>query len=74
MSECPHGPNAVHWCRECSLAREAHLRAEIVALRDTLSEIAAGRGRFSLDPLTHASNCISEMITLAQTALGRPVP
>ena len=36
---------------------------------EALKEIAEGKGRYSLDPLTHASNTIEDMKKLATDAL-----
>jgi hypothetical protein len=49
----------------CRLARE---KSEL--LRAALQEIAEGRGTYSRDPLTHASNTIDEMKALALSALS----
>ncbi len=38
---------------------------------ESLKEIAEHKGRFSLDPLTHASNTIEDMTDLALKALGK---
>jgi hypothetical protein len=45
------------------------LRVEIKRLRETLQEISQGYGRYSMDPLTHASNTIDDMKQLAIDAL-----
>lgn len=37
---------------------------------DLLQEITEGKGRFSLDPLEHADNCIADMKGLAEKALA----
>src|SRR5687767_3708649 len=41
---------------------------ELVA---ALERIELGEGRFSRDPLTHASNCVEDMIAIAREALAR---
>ena len=38
---------------------------------ETLKEIAEHKGRFSLDPLTHASNTIEDMTDLALKAIAK---
>ncbi len=45
------------------------VKAENEKLREALIQIAKGEGRFSRDPLTHASNTIEDMKALADTAL-----
>jgi len=39
-------------------------------LVETLTEISKGMGKFSIDPLTHASNTIDDMKGLANDALN----
>jgi hypothetical protein len=39
-------------------------------LRDGLEQIARGEGAYSLDPLTHAGNCIDEMKAKAKDLLA----
>ena len=56
------------------LAERDALRAEVAELREALAEIAKGEGRFSLDPLTHASNTIEDMIAAARAALAKVQP
>ena len=38
-------------------------------MREALEQIAKGEGRYSRDPLTHASNTIEDMTALARAAL-----
>ena len=48
------------------------LRARVEAaerLREALTIIARGEGRYSRDPLTHASNTIEDMVQVATAAL-----
>ena len=40
-------------------------------LLEALKEIAEGKGRFSQDPLTHASNTIEDMIEIAHNAIAK---
>lgn len=42
---------------------------EIRRLRAALTEIAKGEGRFSRDPLEHASNTVDDMKAMARKAL-----
>jgi hypothetical protein len=49
-------------------------KAEVAKLRLALEQISKGEGRFSRDPLTHASNTIEDMKAIATKALSRPVP
>jgi len=49
----------------------AHLMARAPELYEALKEISEGKGRFSLDPLTHASNTIEDMKNLALAALAK---
>jgi hypothetical protein len=44
-------------------------RAEIERMREALQEISKKEGRFSMDPLEHASNCVEDMAQIAQEAL-----
>lgn len=48
----------------------AQMQACIEALEKALSEIAKGEGRFSRDPLIHASNTVEDMKALAVAALA----
>jgi hypothetical protein len=41
----------------------------IAEVKLILEEIKEGKGAYSLDPLTHAANCIESMKRLAQDAL-----
>lgn len=59
----------------CMALLDAHDRAEaaearVRALVAALTQITKGEGRFSRDPLTHASNTIEDMIQLAERALA----
>ena len=42
---------------------------EIERLRDALTQITYGEGRYNTDQLTHAENTIEDMIGLAEAAL-----
>jgi len=44
-------------------------RKHIEAMEKALREIAKGEGRFSRDPLTHASNTVEDMKAIAAAAL-----
>ena len=46
------------------------LSADRDALRLALARISEGRGRYSQDQLTHASNTVEDMKALAVEALG----
>ncbi len=48
----------------------ANLIAAAPVLYEALVQIAKGEGRFSRDPLTHASNTIEDMKLLAKSALA----
>jgi len=45
------------------------MRDEIKRLRDALTQITYGEGRYNTDQLTHAENTIEDMIGLAEAAL-----
>lgn len=45
------------------------MAAENERLKTALLEIAKGEGAFSLDPLTHAQNCIEDMKRIAHEAI-----
>jgi len=47
----------------------ARLIAGAPAMYEALKEISEGKGRYSLDPLTHASNTIDDMKEVAIKAL-----
>jgi len=47
----------------------ACLIAAAPAMYEALKEISEGKGRYSLDPLTHASNTIDDMKEVAVKAL-----
>ena len=42
-----------------------------IELYQALKEISEGKGRYSTDPLTYASNVIEDMITIAKQALAK---
>ena len=50
-------------------ALEGEAADEIERLRDALTQITYGEGRYNTDQLTHAENTIEDMIGLAQAAL-----
>lgn len=54
---------------EEAATRIEELERERDELRKALQAISRGEGRFSRDPLTHASNTIEDMIDLANAAL-----
>ncbi len=65
MSEQQNFPTDYgHDWRECQ-----RLKAEVERLREALDEIAKGEGPYSIDPITHASNCIEAMKAIANKAL-----
>lgn len=47
----------------------AYWKGEAARLKEALREIAKGEGAFSTDRLTHAQNCIENMIDIATDAL-----
>lgn len=49
--------------------QERFLRARIATLEAALRKIITREGRYSRDPLAHASNTIDAMAELAQSAL-----
>ncbi len=59
---------------EQQLEREGSSRSapcsRCARLREALLEISKGRGSFSIDPLTHATNAVNEMKQLAIDALA----
>lgn len=57
----------VYWREKCYEAR-----AEVERLRAALQQISEGEGRYSRDPLEHASNTIEDMQMLALAALEGP--
>lgn len=57
--------HATAWDRLLQVEREAK------DMEATLREIAKGEGRFSLDPLKHASNTVEDMKALADAALAK---
>jgi hypothetical protein len=54
------------------LAAEAHWHERAERYAAALREIQEGKGKFSRDPLTHASNTIDDMKALARAALAEP--
>lgn len=59
--------------KSCLLPERAHLDALASALSDArfaLQRITKREGRFSLSPLTHASNTVDDMAEIAQIALA----
>lgn len=65
----------IHENETAAQERYAQVELERDALRKALSEISLGKGSFSRDPLTHATNCVVEMRALALAALaGAPTP
>lgn len=58
-------------CDKCTANTNAGIECvECRRLRRALMDIAQGRGRFSMDQLTHASNTIEDMKQLAVDALA----
>ena len=55
--------NIKRWDDSCAMA------TEIERLRDALTQITYGEGRYNTDQLTHAENTIEDMIGLATRAL-----
>ena len=49
----------------------AHLIAAAPDMYEALKEISEGKGRYSLDKLTHASNTIDDMKALAIEAIAK---
>ncbi len=70
ISACPHTALdiavAIHDYQLCPVCEHA----EVTRLRDALTEIAKGEGRFNRDQLTFAQNTIEDMKALAVKALG----
>lgn len=62
MITLPQEANANH------IVRCVNAHDDLVA---ALENIAEGAGRFSLDPLTHASNCVEDMQETARAALEK---
>jgi DNA repair exonuclease SbcCD ATPase subunit len=57
--------------KSCEEGRDEMYDCGYNRLRAALEEIAKGEGRYSKDPLTHASNTIEDMIEIAREALTR---
>ena len=51
------------------LKENGQLKAKLAAHEEAMSEIMKGEGRFSRDPLTHASNTIEDMKEIARAML-----
>ncbi len=49
----------------------AHLIASVTDLLEALQQIAKGEGRFSRDPLEHASSTIEDMKAIAEAAIAK---
>lgn len=56
-------------CGACSICC-GELRERVERCEEALREVVKGEGRFSLDPLTHASNTIEDMRDIARRALS----
>lgn len=56
----------VYVLEDCAKAIAARLKE----LETALTEIAKAEGEYSMDPLTHATNCIESMQAIAIKALG----
>lgn len=54
--------------RQC-LDEIDRLRKENEQLRAALKEITEGKGAYSVDPFTHATNCLEDMKAIAISAL-----
>lgn len=57
-----------------SNSKRDQLQARVGVLEAALGEISKGEGRFSMDPLEHASNTIEDMQETARTALSANSP
>lgn len=67
------GGEVWHVCSDCDRTFPADLATMTIRakyLEDALQQISEGRGRFSRDPLTHASNTIDDMMAIAVGALA----
>jgi hypothetical protein len=67
--------NETWWIAKVEDAPEAEANARLIAaapeLLEALRKIEQGEGRFSRDPLTHASNTIEDMIAVARAAIAK---
>lgn len=83
MAEQPVDPegDAAYWRARAEIAERKVLTfheefvkqgAELDRLRQALTEIQKGEGRFSLDHKQHAINTIEDMKELARAALSAP--
>ncbi len=66
-------PDIEEMLRDTLVALEAAAKRE-AKLREALEEIEQGRGEFNQDPLTHASNTIKNLTSIARQALKGTAP
>ena len=52
----------------------ATIMAATLELLEALIEISEGKGRYDLDPIQHAANCIEDMKALALEAIKKATP
>jgi len=52
-------------------ARGKHDAAERYAIQEALKRISKAEGRFSRDPLTHATNTIEDMVEIADAMIAK---
>ena len=69
-----HCKQRLDMARDLKPGEGAWLVAEVEKLRSGLREIAKGEGRYSREPLEHASNTIEDMKLLAQELLAERDP
>ena len=68
--DMPGGKTRAQWQQRAELIDKNMAQAkEIERLRDALTQITYGEGRYNTDQLTHAENTIEDMIALAKEAL-----